>query len=120
MRVTNPPSNPELLDALADHFTKSRFDLKDLVRTICTTKVYQLSSTPNASNKDDQQKRHLTVVFDGDVVASIEGASDAPAADAESTGGTKVTEAPGKKKKKGIFKRMMEKMKGTEDSPEEN
>jgi hypothetical protein len=35
MRATNPPSNPELLDALAAHFIQSGFDLKDLVRTIC-------------------------------------------------------------------------------------
>ena len=36
MRVTNPPTNPELLDALAKHFTDSKYDLKKLVRTICT------------------------------------------------------------------------------------
>ena len=34
MRQTNPPSNPELFDALAKHFIASGFDLKDLVRTI--------------------------------------------------------------------------------------
>ena len=37
MRVTNPPTNPELLDALAKHFIESGFDLKELVRTICTS-----------------------------------------------------------------------------------
>ena len=42
MRVTNPATNPELLDALAKHFIDSGFDLKDLVRTICTSQVYQL------------------------------------------------------------------------------
>ena len=54
MRSTNPPTNPELLDSLAEHFQASGFDLKDLVRTICTSRVYQLSSTPNAYNQDDQ------------------------------------------------------------------
>ena len=35
LRVTNPPSNPELLAALEKHFLDHNFDLKDLVRTIC-------------------------------------------------------------------------------------
>ncbi len=35
MRETNPPSNPELLDALAKHFVESGYDLKELVRDIC-------------------------------------------------------------------------------------
>jgi hypothetical protein len=55
MRVTNPPSNPELLDALAREFVEHRFDLKHLIRTICTSKVYQLSSTPNEFNQKDRQ-----------------------------------------------------------------
>jgi len=55
MRVTNPASNPELLNALADHFIKSGFDLKDLVRTICRSKTYQLSAMPNEYNANDKQ-----------------------------------------------------------------
>jgi hypothetical protein len=55
MRQTNPPSNPELLDALAQHFIASGFDLKDLVRTICTSSTYQLSSLPNDQNLKDRQ-----------------------------------------------------------------
>ncbi len=55
MRVTNPPSNPELLDALAKHFIDSKFDLKNLVRTICNSNAYQLSSEPNEFNKSDKQ-----------------------------------------------------------------
>ena len=55
LRVTNPPSNPELLDALAKHFLDHRFDLKDLVRTICKSSVYQLSSEPTEFNRNDQQ-----------------------------------------------------------------
>jgi len=34
IRVSNPPSNPELLDALARHVVESKFDLKQLIRTI--------------------------------------------------------------------------------------
>ncbi len=42
MRETNPPSNPELLDALAKRFIDSGFDVKELIRTICRSKTYQL------------------------------------------------------------------------------
>ena len=55
MRATNPASNPELLDALAQHFRDSHFDLKELVRTICNSRVYQLSAEPNAFNAGDRQ-----------------------------------------------------------------
>lgn len=55
MRVTNPASNPELLDALSQHFIKSEFDMKDLIRTICTSQTYQLSAIPNEWNEDDKQ-----------------------------------------------------------------
>jgi hypothetical protein len=55
MRVTNPASNPALLDALAQHFIDSKFDLKDLVRTICSSTTYQLSAMPNEWNVDDKQ-----------------------------------------------------------------
>jgi hypothetical protein len=55
MRVTNPASNPQLLDALAEHFVSSGYDLKDLVRTICVSKVYSLSSEPNQFNTSDKQ-----------------------------------------------------------------
>ena len=54
MRVTNPPSNPALLDALAKRFIESGFDLKDVVRTICRSSAYQLSSEPNEFNASDK------------------------------------------------------------------
>ena len=55
MRVTNPASNPELLNALSQHFIKSKFDIKELVRTICRSQTYQLSSEPNDYNTNDKQ-----------------------------------------------------------------
>jgi hypothetical protein len=55
MRVTNPPSNPELLDGLAKHFVAKKYSLKELVRTICKSRTYQLSSVPNEFNKHDKQ-----------------------------------------------------------------
>ena len=54
-RVTNPPSNPELLDALADSFVKHGFDLHALIRTITGSRTYQLSSEPNETNQLDEQ-----------------------------------------------------------------
>jgi hypothetical protein len=55
MRATNPPTNPALFDALARSFVESRYDLKKLIRTICTSHVYQLSAVPNDHNADDRQ-----------------------------------------------------------------
>ncbi len=55
MRETNPPSNPELLDALAKDFIAHRFDVKHLLRTVCNSRTYQLSSTPNENNAEDRQ-----------------------------------------------------------------
>jgi hypothetical protein len=55
LRATNPPSNPELLDALAKDFIDHKFDVKHIIRTIVTSKVYQLSSTPTDKNRHDRQ-----------------------------------------------------------------
>ncbi len=55
MRETNPATNPELLEALAQNFVKSGFDLKKLVRDIVTSSTYQLSAIPNSHNTKDKQ-----------------------------------------------------------------
>ncbi|MCI0699962.1 MAG: DUF1549 and DUF1553 domain-containing protein, partial [Planctomycetia bacterium] len=55
MRITNPPSNPELLDALAQNLIDNKYSLKALIKTICKSRTYQLSSTPNDFNKHDKQ-----------------------------------------------------------------
>lgn len=55
LRVTNPASNPELLDALAENFVKSGYDLKALVRKICRSSTYQLTATPHPENILDKQ-----------------------------------------------------------------
>ncbi|MEX0818008.1 MAG: DUF1549 domain-containing protein [Pirellulaceae bacterium] len=55
MRVTNPASNPQLLDALAQDFIANNFDLKHLIRTICSSSTYQLAAEPNDWNRDDKQ-----------------------------------------------------------------
>lgn len=55
IRDTNPPTNPELLAALEQHFRASGFDLKDLVRVITNSHAYQLSAIPNQHNLVDRQ-----------------------------------------------------------------
>jgi 3-methyladenine DNA glycosylase AlkC len=55
VRDTNPPSNPELLDALAKHVVATKYDVKQLMRTITKSRTYQLSSKPNATNERDEQ-----------------------------------------------------------------
>jgi hypothetical protein len=55
LRETNPPSNPELLDALANDFVAHKFDVKYVIRTIVNSRVYQLSSEPTPANANDRQ-----------------------------------------------------------------
>jgi hypothetical protein len=55
LRDTNPPTNPELFEALAKHFTDTNYDLKVLVKAITQSHTYQLSSTPNEHNAIDRQ-----------------------------------------------------------------
>jgi hypothetical protein len=55
VRVTNPPSNPELLDQLAARLTDYGYDFRRLVRDICLSRTYQASSIPNESNAADDR-----------------------------------------------------------------
>ena len=54
VRVSNPPSNPELLDELAAKLTEYNYDVRRLVRDITASAAYQRSSKTNASNADDK------------------------------------------------------------------
>src|SRR5262249_47422457 len=73
MRVTNPPSNPALLDALAKDLIDSKYSLKQLIKTIVRSRTYQLSAMPNEFNRHDKRAyarfypRRMTaeVIFDG-------------------------------------------------------
>jgi hypothetical protein len=49
----NPPSHPELMDALAAQFAAHDFDLKYLIRAITDTRAYQLSSAATSVGEDD-------------------------------------------------------------------
>jgi hypothetical protein len=53
VRVSNPASNPELLAELGKKFTEYKYDFKKLVRDICTSRTYQLSTQANESNALD-------------------------------------------------------------------
>lgn len=53
VRVSNPPVNGALLDALADFFATNEYDFKKLVRQIVQSRTYQLSTRANDSNGSD-------------------------------------------------------------------
>ncbi len=55
LRVTNPPSNPELFERLSKSFQDSHYDLKQLIRTICNSYTYQLSSDAIPENLPDRR-----------------------------------------------------------------
>ncbi len=55
MRLTNPPSNPELLDELARTFVASGFDMHALIKHITASRTYQLATTSNPTNVIDEQ-----------------------------------------------------------------
>jgi hypothetical protein len=69
-RATNPPSNPELLDALARSLIEQKYDLRAMLRTIAASRVYQHSTQPNASNETDEQNysRFLLKRLDAEVL----------------------------------------------------
>ena len=62
VRISNPPSNPELLDLLAKKIVEYNYDLKRIVRDICTSRTYQLTTRPNDTNAlDDRNFAHATI-----------------------------------------------------------
>ena len=53
IRASNPPVNPQLLEALTKDFTDHNFDLQHLMRTIVNSRAYQTSFVPNEWNALD-------------------------------------------------------------------
>ncbi len=53
IRAGNPATNPELLQHLTDEFIRSDFDIRHIMRLICTSRTYQLSVATNRWNEDD-------------------------------------------------------------------
>jgi hypothetical protein len=54
VRVSNPPSNLELLDELAQHLTDYKYDVRKLVRDITASAAYQRSTKTNDTNAGDK------------------------------------------------------------------
>jgi hypothetical protein len=55
VRLTNAPSNAELLSALAKHLVDDHYDLKSLMRVILQSETYQRSSQTLAENAADRR-----------------------------------------------------------------
>lgn len=81
-RLSNPPSNPALLGALAEELVRKNYNLKELMRTILRSHLYQLSAIPNEFNKADTRnfsrayRRRLPAEVLTDAVADITGVPD--------------------------------------------
>src|SRR5262249_46377555 len=54
-RVSNPPSNPELLDSLASRLVASHYDIRPLIREVLRSRTYQLSTRRNDRNRWDER-----------------------------------------------------------------
>lgn len=55
LRLTNPASNEELLQAAAKYLIDHKYDLKELMRAILQSETYQRASEPLAENKADER-----------------------------------------------------------------
>ena len=53
IRTSNPPSNPELLEALTKDFVDNSFDIRHIMKTIAKSRTYQQSIKTNKWNKSD-------------------------------------------------------------------
>jgi hypothetical protein len=79
VRISNPPSNRELLQALGQHLADYNFDAKRLIRDICNSRTYQLSTVANETNRDDdrqfshQQLRRLRADVLLDSISAVTG-----------------------------------------------
>jgi hypothetical protein len=55
IRVSNPPSNPELFETLGKKLVEYKYSFKQLVRDICNSHTYQRSIQRNESNMTDER-----------------------------------------------------------------
>jgi hypothetical protein len=82
LRVSNPPSNPELLNALAEKLIETNYDFKAMVRDICNSNAYQRSTVPNESNAHDERNfarqtmRRIKAESTLDIISQVTGTKD--------------------------------------------
>ncbi|OAI56441.1 cell surface protein [Verrucomicrobiaceae bacterium SCGC AG-212-N21] len=55
VRISNPPSNPELLAELSNKLQGYNYDFRKLIRDIVTSMTYQRTSQTNESNESDKR-----------------------------------------------------------------
>ena len=77
VRISNPASNPELLDALGKKLTEYKYDFKRLVKDITMSMTYQRTTIANETNEKDKRNfahalvRRLRAEVLADAVANI-------------------------------------------------
>jgi hypothetical protein len=67
----NAPTHPELLDRLSREFVRSGYDLKQLIRWICNSEVYHLSSRFHEGNLADNPEQGELPLFSRVYVKSM-------------------------------------------------
>ena len=82
VRVSNPAANAELLDELGKKFVEYNYDFRHLVRDICNSRTYQLSSVTNDTNESDARNfshsaiRRLRAEVMLDCISEVTGTRD--------------------------------------------
>ncbi len=107
-RLTNPPSNPDLMKFLASDFVENGFDVRSLVGKIMKSRTYQLSSKPNDSNKNDEVSYSRAFVrrLPAEVILDMQGdVLDSPAGFLGYDRGIRAVQLPGVTSKQSRKKR---------------
>ncbi|MEX1223649.1 MAG: DUF1549 and DUF1553 domain-containing protein, partial [Pirellulales bacterium] len=82
IRVSNPPSNPELLEELSKKLVEYEYDFKALVRDICNSRAYQRSAVAKPGNEHDTRNfaranvRRVPAEMLLDCIAQVTGSPD--------------------------------------------
>ena len=97
MRVTNPATNEPLLEALAQEFVRSKFDMRHIAELICTSTTYQLGSDPNDVNLGDTQNhsRFYPQRLSAEVLLdAVDAVTDSPTGYSGLPAGTRAVQLP--------------------------